>query len=566
MGTISREQLIKYVKGLEQKVKDYQSKVKDQDNEISKLRQRLVDVTGDNDVINKVLYSMEQQAELDEPSKPAIQSAPPENKSAPAKTPIPPTVSPRLVAKPLEEKSPTFVKKPAVGVDAAIKRSQENQKKAAEPAVIESHSTEAVPSTAEEFIEDITVAASEPAKEETAVPVPLINFKAGEFLSAVLDGEAEADEVKSTLARLATVDPYDQRNVYVSLSRVCWQLFNSMGKRLVKGPLSWEKRLFMRYGMLDDKLMTDRMEVWNQLYADKGRPGETGIYYLDEWLEEIANGTIKFSTIDEMALDGAKPDQNATGILALRYELSSVAQMHRMCVGPRANPVTVLTQEYCMPSIENPVVNRQWVIASFKEVLSCDYKMFYRKHKGEEKIVKPLFIICPGYGQRSGCWEPWSPGKKGDTGPRICICAFPPRNSMRTLVEGVADYRWEFAKADAMHYWMTEGMTGKWISLFSRREQQKDLKVDYVNAYYHWVMNEARLIPRLDKKFRDFFWQNMPYSDEIKERVKKTMVFSQLIEQEEAKKRREEEEAKELERIKAEREARKAARLNQGQK
>ena len=192
--------------------------------------------------------------------------------------------------------------------------------------------------------------------------------------------------------------------------------------------------------------------------------------------------------------------------------------------------------------------------------------MFYRKHKGEEKIVKPLFIICPGYGQRSGCWEPWSPGKKGDTGPRICICAFPPRDSMRTLVEGVADYRWEFAKADAMHYWMTEGMTGKWISLFSRREQQKDLKVDYVNCYYHWVMNEARLIPRLDKKYRDFFWQNMPYSDVIKERVKKTMVFSQLIEQEEAKKKREEEEAKELERIKAEREARKAARLSQGQK
>ena len=139
-------------------------------------------------------------------------------------------------------------------------------------------------------------------------------------------------------------------------------MFGSMGKRLIKGPLSWEKKLFMRYGMLDDKLMSGRMEVWNQLYSDRSRPGDTGIYFIDEWLEEIANGNIKFSTIDEMALDGAKPDMNATGALALRYELSSVVQMQRMCVGPRANPVTILTQEYCVPNMDNPVVNRKWLV------------------------------------------------------------------------------------------------------------------------------------------------------------------------------------------------------------
>ena len=66
MGTVTREQLINYIKGLEQKVKDYQSKVKERDDEINILRHRLVKVTGDDDVINKVMFSMEQEAEQEE--------------------------------------------------------------------------------------------------------------------------------------------------------------------------------------------------------------------------------------------------------------------------------------------------------------------------------------------------------------------------------------------------------------------------------------------------------------------------------------------------------------------
>jgi hypothetical protein len=534
MASISKEQLVKYIKGLEKKVKDYQSKLQDRDTEINALRKKLTNVVDDPELYNKALLSTQIGPEPD-----SVDS--PEQEKKVQFTP------PAKMVQPLQKRSATFVKKAAPGTDQAIKDSIRMKKEES-----------SLPRQDATPIEQTEPLPQPEVKEE--ISMPSVNFEAGEFLTKVLEGEEEADEMKALLERLEKAEPNDKRGIYLSMTKLYWRMVQSMGKRMTHENLPWEKRLFLRYGMLDDKLMGDRNDIWSQLYLDKSKPENTGMYFLDEWLDDIARGNIKYSTIDEMALDGAKPDQNATGETALKYELININQMQRMCVGPRANEITILLQEYCSPSRENPVVNRTWLQEGLQEILKCDYTMFNRKHKGEEKVVKPLFIICPGYGQKAGCWEPWSPGKKGDSGPRICISAFPPRSSMKALLMGVAEYRWEYAKADAMHYWLSEGLTGKWLALFNKKEQRKDLKEVFIDSYYHWVANEARRIPKLEKRFRDFFWLNAPFGDEVKERLKGGGLFGRLIELEEAKKKRDEEERIEIERIKAEREAKKQAR------
>jgi hypothetical protein len=402
--------------------------------------------------------------------------------------------------------------------------------------------------------------ASLPEKIDAIPPLYVPPTKPGRFLMQVLEGEEEAEEILSLLAHWAGAEPSEKRTTYLALTRVGWRLFKSMARRLSQESLPWEKRLFMRFGMLDEHLMADRRELWACLEQDKSKPGDTGIYFIDEWLDEIARGNLKYSTIDEMALQGAKPDPYASGVKALEYEIINVEQMQRLCVGPRANTVTILTQDYCSPGRDNPLVNRAWLESTMTAILQRDYTLFYRRVKGEEISVQPLFIICPGYGQRSACWEPWSPGKKGMTGPRLCLCAFPPRNSLKTLLMGLAEYRWEYAKADAMHYWLTEGLTGKWLALFNKKEQRLNLKEVFLECYFHWIVNEANRVPKLDKRCRDFFWNNIPFGDEVKEKLKGGGLFAHLIELEEAKRLRDEEEQKEIERIKAEREARKAAR------
>ncbi|MBD3267354.1 hypothetical protein GF373_11860, partial [bacterium] len=444
MGTISRDQLVKYIKGLEQKVKKYQTELKDRDAEISQLKNKLLKVSGDTEILNKAIAEQSEQKSRDQKARQAEQSQNNQPTETEEKGQIAPkfNVKPKLKTKPLENRPASFVKKAAVGTDDKIKKVVRGEKEE-EPA----EAKEPVAAPQQEPPEP-----EEKVEEEQKPPMPSVNFKAGEFVGKVLEGEEQANEMKALLEQLESIDPKEKRNVYMAMTKVYWSMVQSMGKRLVHENLPWEKRLFLRYGMLDDKLMADRMDVWNQLYFDKSKPEDTGIYFLDEWLDDIARGNLKYSQIDEMALDGRKPDPNASGAVALEYELLNIEQMQRMSVGPRANTVTILVQEYCSPGRDNPTVNRAWLKGAMDEIIKCDYKMFERRHKGEDKVVKPLFIICPGYGQRSGCWEPWSQGKKGDTGPRICLCVFPPRSSMKTLLMGVADYRWEFAKADAMHY------------------------------------------------------------------------------------------------------------------
>lgn len=563
MPPVNREQLVNYIKSLETKVKQFQDVLKKRDAEIIRLRTELKTLVSNKNT--EVTPELERKP----PSPSPVISptpAPTSSESPPAASapPVSPTIPQfKLKTKPLEERPKSFIMKADAGADERAKQAVQAKETPPTPSSPPEPPAEPSSMSFEETADEIEAEIPSGTPQPAASFVPSINFNAGEFLSAVIDGEEEADEIKALIERLEKSEPDQRRNVLLSLTSVYWRMTANMAKRMIGENLSREKRLCMRYGMLDEKLMSSRMDIWEQLYLDKSQPKDTGIYFVDEWYEAVIRGDVRYSTIDEFALNGAKPDPKATGALALSYEIMTVPQMQRLCVGPRANMIAVLVQDFCAPSRDNPIVNRQWLPGGIAEVLSCDYTMFHRKYKGEETIVKPLFIICPGYGQRSGCWEPYTPGRKGDTGPRIPICAFPPRSSLKALIIGISDYRWEYAKADSMHYWLTEGLTGKWIALFNKKEQRKDLKVWFQESYMHWVVSESNRIPKLEKRFREFLWVNCPFSDKVKERLKGGGMFGRLIELEDAKKQREEAERVEIERIKAEREARKAKRLGQ---
>ncbi|HPA45735.1 MAG TPA: hypothetical protein PK395_08225 [bacterium] len=401
-----------------------------------------------------------------------------------------------------------------------------------------------------------------PQNEPVVIPIPDIlppAFKPGEFTRQVLNGEDEdiVDPMLRSLDQLKTCPPEERRNVFSRMTSIFWTAVDRMGKRTGSGKLSWPKRLFMRFGIIDPDLLSN--EIWRTLYNENSSVGDTGIYYVDEWLEAIYGQEIKYSAIDEMALQGGKAKKDASGEECVGYELINVPQMQRMVVGPRANLIAILTSDYCTPSRDNPLLTREWVYRTVKMLVPFDYTMFQRKYKGEDIEVKPLWLILPGYGTRAACWEPWSPGFKR-TGPRLLICLFPPRASLKTLIDGLSDFRWTFAKEDAMHYWLTEGLTGKFLGMFSMKEQRQDMKALFRSYYRDWMLNEPRRVPKLDKKIREFFYHNCPYSDEVKQTLRSGGLFMRMIELEMAKRERDEKEKEEIERIKAMREAKKAMR------
>ena len=401
-----------------------------------------------------------------------------------------------------------------------------------------------------------------PHNDPVVLPIPDIlppAFVPGEFAKQVLDGEEEqvVEPLMGGLSELRECKPEDRRSILLRMTSVYWTAVSRMGARIGREELSWPKRLFLRFGILDPELLNDRL--WRTLYNENSPIGETGVYYLDEWLEAIYSKEIKYSSIDEMALKGGKAKKDASGEECVGYELMNISQMQRMVVGPRANLIAILTSDYCTPSRDNPLLLREWVYKTYKMILPFDHTMFRRKYKGEDIEAEPLWLVLPGYGVRSACWEPWSPGNKR-TGPRSLVCLFPPRYSLKALIDALSDYRWTYAKEDAMHYWLSEGLTGKFLAMFSAKEQRRDMKALFRSFYMHWMLNEARRVPKLDKRMRDFFYYNCPYSDEVKATLRAGGVFAHTIEAEMAKRERDEKEREELERMKAMREARKAMR------
>jgi hypothetical protein len=377
---------------------------------------------------------------------------------------------------------------------------------------------------------------------QVTTPTP---FEPGRFLSAVLEGEEERDEMLELLGRLETAPEKEHFRIFESLTTLHRLMTQSMASRMDWEGLPREKRLFMRFGMLDESLMGDRLDLWHALAEEDSEPGDTGVYYLDEWLEAVASGEQHFSSIDEIALGGEKPDREATGAKALGYELQSVVQMQRMCVGPRGVKPTILMKAHCCPGPDNPIVTRAWMLEALDYVRKCDSLVFYRRYRGQDLTVPPVAIITPGYGLNGVCWEPFQPGLKGSTGPRISTCFCPPRASLRAVAEALAEYRWEYAKQDARQYWMTEGLTGDWLSLFKANEQKLDHKGLWIESYIQWVLKESQRIPTLERRFREFLWLKAPFSEEVKAHLRGSGVYLRLFELDDARKARAEEEAAE---------------------
>ncbi|MFH1744348.1 MAG: hypothetical protein ABIH23_35545 [bacterium] len=495
--------------------------------------------------------------------------------TASASAVVKPASAPKAPSLPDEPKSPTFMPGKKIGLAAAsVPEAISEPEPVAEPARRQAVNLGAGPAAppppARAITEDeaVDVSVSEgaayphPQNDPIVLPVPDIlppAFKPGEFTKQVLDGEDEdiADPMLRSLEQLNGSQPDERRNIFTRMTSIYWTAVERMGKRVGSMDLSWPKRLFLRYGLIDPDLLTD--ELWRTLYNENSHVGETGVYYLDEWLEAIYKQDIKYSAIDEMALQGGKAKKDASGQECVGYELTNISQMQRMVVGPRANLIAILTSDYCTPSRDNPLLLREWVYRTYKMLVPFDHKMFTRKYKGEEIEVQPLWLILPGYGVRSACWEPWSPGNKR-TGPRILVCLFPPRASVKTLIDGFSDFRWTYAKEEAMHYWLSEGLTGNFLAMFSAKEQRQDMKALFRSHYMNWMLNEPRRVPKLDKKMREFFYHNCPYADDVKQTLRGGGLFRRLIELEMAKKEREQKEEEELERIKAMREAKKAMR------
>ncbi|MDH4129912.1 MAG: hypothetical protein OEV44_14235 [Spirochaetota bacterium] len=123
-----------------------------------------------------------------------------------------------------------------------------------------------------------------------------------EFMQAVLDGEkGEAiDNLLKYKELFEKALDKEEKGIYrEKLGVAYWNFYRTISHKIM-GTLSIEKKLCMRFNLLDVKNISE-----SQLKMVKSIPIENSsdtIFYLDEWLKRVGEGAIDQSVIDETAV------------------------------------------------------------------------------------------------------------------------------------------------------------------------------------------------------------------------------------------------------------------------
>jgi len=128
-------------------------------------------------------------------------------------------------------------------------------------------------------------------------PKPFFNDP--NFYKTLLAGEGDvATRVHDLLSKFLKVTEPEEKSMYRSkLVSAFWELGGNIAGKIGK-ELPIPKRLCLRFGILSPTLLSTELRDMVSRVVFTNRTGEP-VYYLDEWLDAIAKGTVRPSSTDE---------------------------------------------------------------------------------------------------------------------------------------------------------------------------------------------------------------------------------------------------------------------------
>jgi hypothetical protein len=232
--------------------------------------------------------------------------------------------------------------------------------------------------------------------------------------------------------------------------------------------------------------------------------------------------------LDELTekADGSevRPIVDAKAIIA---EFNSLRQMAKMCVGRQGNHFPILMKQYFRPSIRE-IATRENVIQLMAQTEALDSGLFLRTFKGQTNRIVPHVLLLPNYGETGICWEPFERFNRAASRGRIALPMYP-KDLTPAVVTALADLRWQVAKEKAQHYWMEEGLTGRYYQWFSASKQKGDVKDAFIRDYILWITKESQGTQKLEREVRGIFWRLLPFPQELKDSLRnRGFVYSEL--------------------------------------
>ncbi len=208
-------------------------------------------------------------------------------------------------------------------------------------------------------------------------------------------------------------------------------------------------------------------------------------------------------------------------------EFNTVRQMAKLCVGRQGNHFPVLLKQYMRSNIMD-VATRENVIRQMAAIEAIDPGLFHRTFKRQTNRIVPHIILVPCYGDKGICWEPFEKFNKATSRGRVAVPLYP-KDIKTAVLFALGDLRWQVAKEKAQHYWMEEGLTGKYYQYFEDNKMKGDVKEAFIEDYILWINKESEGTQKLTRDARGVFWRNIPFPQEIKDRLKnRGFVYNEL--------------------------------------
>jgi hypothetical protein len=246
---------------------------------------------------------------------------------------------------------------------------------------------------------------------------------------------------------------------------------------------------------------------------------------LQQTIHEFDKAGEELKTVQEKT--GALGKEAKADMQTLAQEFDTLRQMTRLCIGRQGNHFPLLSREYFHGGIKD-IATRENVIRTLAWVESIDCEAFCRPYKSSLNRIVPFVLLVPCYGDTGICWEPFDNHNRSTSRGRVAIPMYP-KNLLLAVIAAVADLRWQVAKEKASYYWMEEGLTGNYYQWFQSRKIRGDVKEYFIQDYLVWLTKESEGIQKLDKEIRGIFWRYMPFSKEIKEKLKtRSYVYQEL--------------------------------------
>ncbi|MCL2762457.1 MAG: hypothetical protein FWD36_04525 [Treponema sp.] len=245
---------------------------------------------------------------------------------------------------------------------------------------------------------------------------------------------------------------------------------------------------------------------------------------------EILIRDYRQAEMDVQTLQTKVADEGGEALVDLRAidsEFDTVRQAAKMTIGRQGNHFPVMTNEYfrCGP---NDIGYRENIVSMLAKIESIDPEAFCRVYRNRLNRIVPYVLLIPTYGDTGICWEPFDKHNRATSRGRIIIPMYP-KNLYIAVLSAVADLRWQVAKEKASYYWMEEGLTGNYYQWFAGQRLKGDIKGYFIQDYILWMTKESEGVQKVDKDVRGAFWRYMPFSKEVKEKLKtRSYVYQEL--------------------------------------